>query len=417
VNGAREVVVMVTTSYPRFAGDTVGTFMEPIAQGLAARGHEVHLVLPWHPRLRRAEHEGRIHFHPFKYAPADRLNVFGYAGALKADVALRPSAVAVAPIALAAGWRMATRIARMHEATVVHGHWVIPGGAIAAAAAGPRPLVISLHGSDVYVAERHAIAGRVARWAFGRAHRVTACSDDLRERAIALGANRDRAETLPYGVDAARFAPDARVRAVRRRALGLNPNDTLLFTAGRFVRKKGFEYLVDALPSIAAAYPRTTLAIAGGGDLDAELRQRARDRGVADRIRFLGVLSQSDVADFLIAADLIIVPSVRDDRGNVDGLPNFVLEGLASGTAVVTTAAGGIGAVVRDGVTAAIIGERDAEGLRAAVHALLADPARRAAIGEAARQEALALRGWDRYAEHLERVYAAARAEIALPSK
>ena len=44
-----ETVVMVATSYPRFAGDLVGTFMEPIARGVAARGHAVHVVLPWHP--------------------------------------------------------------------------------------------------------------------------------------------------------------------------------------------------------------------------------------------------------------------------------------------------------------------------------------------------------------------------------
>ncbi len=51
----RHVVVMVATSYPRFPGDGVGSFMEPIAKGVAARGHEVHLVAPWHP----GHHPGR----------------------------------------------------------------------------------------------------------------------------------------------------------------------------------------------------------------------------------------------------------------------------------------------------------------------------------------------------------------------
>ena len=83
---------MVTTSYPRFAGDTIGTFMEPIARGLADRGHQVHMVLPWHPRWERAPVEHGVHFHPFRYAPGRALNVFGYAGALKEDVRLRRSA-------------------------------------------------------------------------------------------------------------------------------------------------------------------------------------------------------------------------------------------------------------------------------------------------------------------------------------
>ena len=92
-----ETVVMVATSYPRFAGDTVGTFMEPIAHGVAARGHAVHLVLPWHARFTRPAREGGVTFHPFRYAPHPRLNVFGYAGALEADVRLRWAAYAAAP--------------------------------------------------------------------------------------------------------------------------------------------------------------------------------------------------------------------------------------------------------------------------------------------------------------------------------
>ena len=105
----REVVVMVATSYPRFPGDTIGTFMEPIARGVAARGHEVHMVLPWHPRWRRGRDEHGVQFHLFRYAPTAGLYVFGYAGALRADVNMRLSAYAVAPLALAAGWREARR--------------------------------------------------------------------------------------------------------------------------------------------------------------------------------------------------------------------------------------------------------------------------------------------------------------------
>src|SRR5438105_15943244 len=97
----RHVVVMVTTSYPRFPGDSVGTFMEPIAKGVAARGHEVHIVAPWHPRLTRRTAEDGVHFHFFKYAPLPALNVFGYAAGLQADVRLRRAAWIAAALAIA----------------------------------------------------------------------------------------------------------------------------------------------------------------------------------------------------------------------------------------------------------------------------------------------------------------------------
>ncbi|MBE3134563.1 MAG: glycosyltransferase, partial [Acidobacteria bacterium] len=370
----RETVVMITTSYPRFPGDTIGTFMEPIARGLAARGHLVHVVLPWHPRLRRAPVEDGVHFHPFRYAPFRSLNVFGYAGALSEDVRLRRSAWVAAPLALAAGLGAARAVIGRTHATVVHGHWVVPGGAIAAAAAGSLPLVISLHGSDVYVAERHAAARSVARAVFRRAGWVTACSDDLRVRAIALGAPQDRAETLPYGVDAGRFKPDAAARAAVRRALGVGADDLLLFAAGRFVRKKGFEFLIDAMAILVRRWPALVLVIGGGGDLDAELRSRAAALGLENRVRFPGVLGHDQVAEHLAAADIAVVPSVHDEAGNVDGLPNVVMEALASGTPVVATTAGGIPAAVRDQETGRLVPERDPAALADAIDALLGDP-------------------------------------------
>ena len=108
----RHVVVMVTTSYPRFPGDSVGTFMEPIAKRVAARGHEVHIVAPWHPRITRGKVEDGVFFHFFRYAPVPALNVFGYAAGLRADVKLKGAAWMAAPLALAAGWFKALRVAQ-----------------------------------------------------------------------------------------------------------------------------------------------------------------------------------------------------------------------------------------------------------------------------------------------------------------
>jgi glycosyltransferase involved in cell wall biosynthesis len=404
---------MLTTSYPRFPGDTIGTFMEPIARGIAARGHDVHVVLPWHPRLARGPVENGVHFHPFRYAPHPDLNVFGYAAALQADVQLRRAAYLAAPLALAASWRAVRRVAAEARATMLHGHWIIPSGAVTAFAGLGLPLVVSLHGSDVFVAERHAFARAAARATLRRLDWLTACSDDLRDRMIAIGADPARAETIPYGVDADRFRPDAALRAEGRQLMGAGAADLVIFTAGRLVRKKGFEYLIDAVGRLAPAWPAIRLVIGGGGDLDAELRSRARERGVADRVGFPGVLAQDAIARCLAGADVAVMPSVRDDAGNVDGLPNTVMEALASGTALVSTRVGGIPAVIEHGRTGWLVAERDAAALADAIDSLLARPEARAALGSAARADVLRRRTWASVAEAFEQVYdrAAGRAE------
>jgi glycosyltransferase involved in cell wall biosynthesis len=397
----RHVVVMVTTSYPRFPGDSVGTFMEPIAASVAARGHEVHVVAPWHPLVTRAPEEQGVRFHFYRYAPLRSLNVFGYAAAMRADVRLRGAAYLAAPLALVAGWRAARAVVRRSGATVMHGHWVIPGGVTAALARPSLPLVVSLHGSDVYVAETLAPARAAARRVFARAGFVTACSDDLARRAVALGADPSRLEVVPYGVDTARFRPDPDARAAVRRELGVAGEETLAVAAGRLVKKKGFEYLIDAI----ADTPGIRLALAGDGTLAGELRERADARGVAGRVMWLGNRSQDEVARLLMAGDVAVVPSVRDDSGNVDGLPNVVLEALASGTPLVATPAGGIGAVVAHGRTGLLVPERDAGALAAALERLREDPALGRAIGAAARRVMEERFGWAGVAGRLEHAY------------
>jgi len=406
VSDSSRAVVMVTSSYPRYPGDAIATFMEPIAHGVAARGREVSLVAPWHPEWRRAESEDGVHFHLFRYAPLVSMNVFGYASAMRSDVRLRTSAIVAAPFALAAGWRCTRRVVARTRASIVHAHWVIPGGVIGAAAAGRHPLVISLHGSDVYVAERHGLAGRAARAAFDHAAWVTACSSDLRDRAVALGASPDRMTVVPYGVDSERFRPDPAARSAGRQQLAIGDDVTLVFAYGRLVEKKGFEYLVDAAGILKKRGIPFHLAIAGSGDLDLALRTRARAAGVSDAVSWLGVVPQGAIPGLLAAADVVVAPSVHDLTGNVDGLPNTVLETMASATPLVTTPAGGIGTVATDGLTARIVPERDADVLADAIDQLSRNPSARAEIGRRARELVCRQYSWARVVDEFEKIYA-----------
>lgn len=400
----RHVVVMVTTSYPRFPGDHVGTFMEPIAKHVAARGHDVHIVAPWHPLLTRGRTEDGVSFHFFKYAPVRGLNVFGYAAGMHADVSLRTAAWLASPLAMTAGWFKAMRVAQKRGATVMHGHWVVPGGVIASAARPRLPLVVSLHGSDVFVAERTPVARAAARHVFRRSGAVTACSRDLADRAIALGADPTRVDVVPYGVDVGRFKPSTpSERSALRRAAALPADALVVAAAGRLVRKKGFEYLIEALALLRT--PNAHLVIAGAGDLDAELKARARDNGVADRVHFRGNLPQDAVGAWFGAADVVAVPSMRDDSGNVDGLPNTLLEGLASGTPIVTTNAGGILGVVEHNRDALVVAERDPRGLADAIDRLLGDPDRRRVLGQAGRALVNERFGWAGAAQRFEAAY------------
>ena len=403
--GSNRPVTMLTSSYPRFPGDGIGAFLEPIAHSVAAGGRDVDVVAPWHPELRRPDHEGRVRFHFYRYAPTAGLHVFGYAAALKADTSLRPSAYLAAPPAVVMGCRALRRVVHATKPEVVHAHWVVPSGVMATLSLTGLPLVISLHGSDVFVAEKNPVARAAATIAFRRAGAVTACSDDLRRRAIALGAQEETTTVVPYGVDTERFKPDPAARGRMRKTLGLSDRIPLIVTAGRLVRKKGFEYLIDGLAALSASRSDVALAIVGSGDLREELERRAAAGGVTQRVRFLGAVPQGEVAAWLAAADVVAVPSVRDASGNVDGLPNVLLEAMSTGTPVVTTSAGGIESVAIEGETARLVPEKDGDAIARTIDEILRQPTVAAKLGHTARERMCQSHSWATAAQRFEQAY------------
>jgi glycosyltransferase involved in cell wall biosynthesis len=397
-------VLMVTSSYPKFPGDVTAPFVESIARGVAERGHAVDVLLPHHPDLRRDGAEP-VRFFPYRYAPREDWNLWGYAQSLRADVRVRAAAWLLAP--LVAGALRAAVSERMRERRydVVHAHWVVPNAALIVdiVRAHRAPLVVSLHGSDVFLAERLAPARALARRALRAAGAVTACSADLHARGVRLGSPADRTRTVPYGVDTAAFSPGQPSPGLRR-LWGVPEGALLVLGVGRLVEKKGFAFLVEA----AARAPGVHVVIVGEGDLRDELDRRAR--ALASPVTFAGTLERADLARALAEADVLAVPSVVDRAGNVDGLPNAMLEGLATGRAVVASRVAGIPDVVEDGVNGLLVPPGDADALAAALRALAADPAARERLGREARRRAEDRLSWRSAARAFEESYVQAAA-------
>ena len=395
-------ILTVTTSFPKFEGDTTAPFIESITRELASRGHEVTVVLPARSDLRPAPIEG-VRFRPYRYAPSAALEVFGYAEALRADVALRGATYLVLPLAVLSGLRSLRSELRRENYDVVHAHWVVPSGAMAALALGPSgpPLVISLHGSDVFLSEKSRAARLGARKAFGRAAAVTACSRDLSKRSLPLGA-KSPPEVIPYGVETEVFRPDPAAGRNLRRELALPSNAFVLFSAGRLVHKKGFEYLLEAAGELCFRGRGVELVIAGKGDLEEELRSRARGAGIS--LKLVGNIARSALPRYFAMADAVVVPSVKDAAGNVDGLPNVLLEAMASANAIVATDVAGIPEALRAGEEGLLVPEKDPAGIADAVEELMRSEELRRRLGRAARRRVEEDLSWKNAGEKFESV-------------
>ncbi len=261
---------------------------------------------------------------------------------------------------------------RQAAGDVLHLHHPNPLGDLAVLG-DRRPLVITQHSDIVRQAALRPLYGPLLRRAFARARAITVASEPFLEWSREVRAFRDRARVIPYGIDAAPFAPTDAIRAraaALRQAWGGRP---VVLGVGRLVAYKGFGVLIDAVRDLDA-----TLVLVGSGPEEARLRARA-GAGVV----FVGRLSDADLVAHYHACDVFCLPSTSP----AEAFGVVLLEAMACGKPLVSTALPtGISAVNRDGSTGLQVPPGDAGALREALAALLADGGRRAAMGEAARR-------------------------------
>jgi L-malate glycosyltransferase len=216
----------------------------------------------------------------------------------------------------------------------------------------------------------------VQRTAWKHADRLLSVSSRLADRmAEATGFPRDRISTLRNGVDLSRFGVHSRDEA--KRALGLRAETVVIGTAARLVPVKDHYSLLNALSLLVAQGVQVMLLIAGEGPLRSDLERTAATLGITDNVRFLGHCSAIDRV--LAALDVFVLSSISE------GLPNTVLEAMASGVPVVATRVGGVDELIVHGETGLLVSPQSAADIADALRRLLVDPSLRRAMGEAAR--------------------------------
>ncbi|HEX6289215.1 MAG TPA: glycosyltransferase family 4 protein [Herpetosiphonaceae bacterium] len=408
-------IAMLTSSYPKWPGETTAPFIEEIAASVAARGHEVHVLMPHRSDLRRQPFERGVYLHTYRYAPTQALEVWGYSAALHGDVGVRPATLAAAPLALGSGLRSLLRLTRAERYDMIHGHWVLPSGAVAALVAQLRrlPLVLSLHGSDVFLAEQSVPTAWVAGWAAQRADAITSCSGDLAARLAGLGGPAERMRVIPYGIDAEQFYPAAAAGAKIREQLGAASDRPMLVWVSRMVYKKGLSVLLSAMPAVLRQHPTAVLVLGGYGDLRDALEQQARQLGIGGSVIFPGPVGREAINAYWNAGDLVVVPAIHDHRGNVDGLPNIILESMSAGRPIVASRVAGIPQVIEHERHGLLVPEGDHTALAAAITRLLDQPEFAAELGRAARRRVEQELRWSHIAARFEAVYLEAQAHFA----
>jgi len=371
-------ILLINSEYPPIGGGA-GNASANVARCLAALGHSVTLVTARFGDLPRREIQNGVTI--YRISAMRR----------KQD---RSGAVEqLAFIVSASFWTL--NWARQNKPNITLAFFGMPSGAVAwlLKVMYKIPYLVSLRGGDVpgfrpYDFKTfHKMIGPFLRVIWHNASAVIANSNGLRDLAVAFDSSI-AIPIIPNGVDVSRFDASDRDWTSPR-----------LLSAGRVVYQKGFDLGLRALAQLKDLSWKW--CIAGDGPQMESLKSLAQELGIAERVTFLGWQAREDLAKWYHRSNLFLFPSRHE------GMPNAVLEAMASGLPIVATKIAGNEELVVDGVTGVLVNPEDVDSLRDGLRRLMAEEKTRKQMGRASRHRVESEYSWEnvarQYSEYLER--------------
>ena len=280
-----------------------------------------------------------------------------------------------------AGWLRSREIAVLHACDFYANVFALPAAALARVAVriGSR--------RDLIIPGRTTAQMTAQRLAYHAAHRVVANSTAAAAQLRAEGVSADRVTVIPNGIDLALFPSRARRDAPRR----------VVSTVANLRPEKGHDVLLRAAATVLQRLPDVRFRIIGDGPTRPALIDLASRLGIASSIEFLG--HREDVAALLAETDVYAFPS------RTEAFPNGLIEAMAAGLPVVTSAVGGMLELVEDGRNGLLVPPDDDSALASRIITLLTDAATARQLGEAARATIESRYSFDRMIASFEQLY------------
>ena len=240
------------------------------------------------------------------------------------------------------------------------------------------PVIVSFHGADVGVDMDKAAYLRAMQEVFGRADRILARSESLAQELRKLGCPEDKIRISRTGI------PLEQWPVIEREPPA--DGEWRLVQACRLIEKKGLDTSLKAMAKLREYFPKLQLTVIGEGPLENEVAEQAGKLGLAESVEFTGFVNEDRLREEFARAHVFLHPSRTGADGNQEGVPNAILEAMATGLSVAATRHGGIPEAVEDGASGILVAEDDWESLAEHLATLLKDEQSWKAMGTAARE-------------------------------
>lgn len=319
----RPRLLVLTSTYPRWAGDPEPGFVHELSRRLTDK-FQVTVLCPHACGALPKEQLDGVKVIRYRYAP-ERWERLVNNGGIVTNLKRHPWMFFLLPGFILGQLFWLYKLGHRRNTDVIHAHWLIPQGFLVALlmTLGRKmaPFVVTSHGADLF-ALRGKLLTKIKQFTLARSAAATVVSNAMKTMIAAMGIPQEKIAVESMGIDLQnRFYPDPVIQR--------NP-DELLFV-GRLVEKKGLRYLIEALPHILQQRPNVRLTIAGFGPELSLCKQQVEKLNLSAHVDFIGAVPQADLPSLYRRAAVFVAPFIQAASGDQEGLGLVVLEALGCG--------------------------------------------------------------------------------------
>jgi len=362
-------VCVLATSFPRWKGDFPGSAQLEYFKEIARGGVDVQAIAPRDVGSPAQDEFDGVKVHRFQYARKPKV---AYGGGIPVNIKKSLAAKFQVPFFMRGFKKAGLRYGA--ECDVVHACWILAGHpAVSVKERYGIPLVVSVFGRDLNNLPEKGMVRKIALNVLDKADMILCQSNELRDKAVALGYSGDKVRTLTLGVYPGRFGTVSKAEA--RKQLDIPEGVPVVLSLGRLSPEKALDNFIAAAKMVLATHPDARFLVVGDGPEMSRLKALAKHEGLTGSVSFAGNQPFDQVHAYYSAADVYAIPSLSE------GLPLTVLEAMASRCAVVGSRVGGIPDAIEEARSGFVIPPGDAVALGDALERALGDPERLEVMG------------------------------------
>ena len=368
----KKAILIVTTTFPNFIDDLGGYFIYQMAKHLVNQ-YKVFVLCPSGIKTKLFEEKDNIKIYRFNYFWPIKWQKVCYGSGILPNIKKNKFLIFVLPFLFIFQFFALIRIIRKEKIDLINAHWIMPSGitSLLATIILRKPLVISTHGSDVFVLFSNFLSF-FSKITVEKADKLTTTSS-VAANFMASKTNiiTKNIEIISMGVDSNLFRPSLKLKKIGEKKiiekLGFFPNQPILLFVGSLAIHKGVDYLINAMPKILKKHSSANLLIVGRGQQEDSLKKLVYKLGINQNVHFVGSIENNKLQYYYNLADIFVLASLRE------GLPVVLMEAMSSGCPVVATNIAGNPDMIENNKNGFLIKIKSPEEISRAVIKILSD--------------------------------------------